>query len=192
MNCVNTSVLFGFVLVIILFDIIIFKIVTGDYIFSQFLLFQIRTEQDNTAEQCPAFVRDARRTCTLPRRWKVWATSTTSSASVVPPVGSCLTPGPSLSTTTRCSATPATGLPTLLGSVKQLIIFSIFFRKNFGPKGYGFGGGAGTLSMDDGKGYKSNPNAVDHKAKAYIAPKKPLVPSNFSTNVKGLPVFCFF
>lgn len=58
------------------------------------------------------------------------------------------------------------------------------YRKNFGPKGYGFGGGAGTLSMDDGKGYKSNPNAVDHQAKAYIAPKKPLVPSNSSTNIK--------
>ena len=28
------------------------------------------------------------------------------------------------------------------------------YRKFFGPKGYGFGGGAGTLSMDDGKGYK--------------------------------------
>ena len=28
------------------------------------------------------------------------------------------------------------------------------YRKNFGPKGYGFGGGAGTLSMDDGDGYK--------------------------------------
>ena len=55
----------------------------------------------------------------------------------------------------------------------------------FGPKGYGYGGGAGTLSMDDGKGYKSNPNEVDHKAKAYIAPKKPLVPSNSATNVKG-------
>ena len=27
------------------------------------------------------------------------------------------------------------------------------YRKNFGPKGYGFGGGAGCLSMDDGKGY---------------------------------------
>ena len=27
------------------------------------------------------------------------------------------------------------------------------YRKNFGPKGYGFGGGSGTLSMDDGKGY---------------------------------------
>ena len=56
----------------------------------------------------------------------------------------------------------------------------------FGPKGYGFGGGAGTLSMDDGKGYKSNPNAVDHKAKAYVAPKKPLVPSNSSSNVKEI------
>jgi cysteine/glycine-rich protein len=56
------------------------------------------------------------------------------------------------------------------------------YRKNFGPKGYGFGGGAGTLSMDDGKGYKSNPNEVDHKAKAYVAPKKPLVPNN-SSNV---------
>lgn len=28
------------------------------------------------------------------------------------------------------------------------------YRKHFGPKGYGFGGGAGTLSMDDGNGYK--------------------------------------
>ena len=28
------------------------------------------------------------------------------------------------------------------------------YQKNFGPKGYGFGGGAGTLSMDDGNGYK--------------------------------------
>ena len=60
-----------------------------------------------------------------------------------------------------------------------------YFRKNFGPKGYGFGGGAGTLSMDDGAGYKSNPNAVDHKAMAYVAPKKPLVPSNSSTNIQG-------
>jgi cysteine/glycine-rich protein len=51
------------------------------------------------------------------------------------------------------------------------------YRKNFGPKGYGFGGGAGTLSMDDGKGYQTNPNEIDHKAKAYVAPKKPLVQS---------------
>ena len=28
------------------------------------------------------------------------------------------------------------------------------YGKFFGPKGYGFGGGAGTLSMDDGAGYK--------------------------------------
>ena len=45
--------------------------------------------------------------------------------------------------------------------------------------------------MDDGAGYKSNPNAVDHKAKAYIAPKKPLVPSNSSTNIKGLYEYNF-
>ena len=31
------------------------------------------------------------------------------------------------------------------------------YRKNFGPKGYGFGGGAGCLSMDDGKGYTVRP-----------------------------------
>jgi len=52
-------------------------------------------------------------------------------------------------------------------------------RKKFGPKGYGFGGGAGTLSMDDGQGYKTNPNQVDYRAEAYIAPlKKPLAQSN--------------
>jgi hypothetical protein len=55
-------------------------------------------------------------------------------------------------------------------------------RKNFGPKGYGFGGGAGTLSMDDGKGYTSNSNQVDLKAN--VAPKKPLVPHT-SSNVTG-------
>ena len=58
------------------------------------------------------------------------------------------------------------------------------YRKNFGPKGYGFGGGAGTLSMDDGNGYKTNPNAVDHKAKAYVAPKKqPLETRKSSENI---------
>jgi cysteine/glycine-rich protein len=52
-------------------------------------------------------------------------------------------------------------------------------RKKFGPKGYGFGGGAGTLSMDDGQGYKTNTYEVDHKAQAYIAPlkKQPLAQS---------------
>ena len=38
--------------------------------------------------------------------------------------------------------------------------------------------------MDDGKGYKTNSNGVDHQAKAYVAPKKPLVP-NTSSNVTG-------
>ena len=52
-------------------------------------------------------------------------------------------------------------------------------RKNYGPKGYGYGVGSGTLSMDDGQGYKTNPNEVDHRAQAYVAPlKKPLVQSN--------------
>jgi hypothetical protein len=38
--------------------------------------------------------------------------------------------------------------------------------------------GSGTLSMDDGQGYKTNPNEVDFKAQAYVAPlKKPLVTS---------------
>jgi len=60
-------------------------------------------------------------------------------------------------------------------------------RKKFGPKGYGFGGGAGTLSMDDGQGYKTNPNEVDHKAQAYIAPlkKQPLAQSTVQN--KPLP-----
>jgi len=58
------------------------------------------------------------------------------------------------------------------------------YRKNFGPKGYGFGGGSGTLSMDDGKGYQTNASGEDHQAKAHVAPKKPLVP-NTSSNVTG-------
>lgn len=57
------------------------------------------------------------------------------------------------------------------------------YKKNFGPKGYGFGGGAGTLSMDDGQGYKTNPNEVDHRAVAHVAPKKPLVPSNSNSSL---------
>lgn len=44
------------------------------------------------------------------------------------------------------------------------------YRKNFGPKGYGFGGGSGCLSMDDGKNYTTN-KIVDHQAQAYVAPK---------------------
>jgi hypothetical protein len=40
------------------------------------------------------------------------------------------------------------------------------YGKNFGPKGYGFGGGAGTLSMDDGMGYKApKPQHVDHQVR---------------------------
>ncbi|XP_040563906.1 cysteine and glycine-rich protein 1 [Lepeophtheirus salmonis] len=52
------------------------------------------------------------------------------------------------------------------------------YRKNFGPKGYGFGGGAGTLSMDDGKGYSTNMNKVDHQAEAYIAPRRVMTEAN--------------
>jgi len=44
------------------------------------------------------------------------------------------------------------------------------YRKNFGPKGYGYGGGSGCLSMDDGKNYTTN-KIVDHQAQAYVAPK---------------------
>jgi len=42
------------------------------------------------------------------------------------------------------------------------------YRKLFGPKGYGFGG----LHMDDGNGYVSEKNKVDHKAAAYVAPTR--------------------
>jgi len=47
------------------------------------------------------------------------------------------------------------------------------YRKNFGPKGYGFGVGSGALSMDDGKNYTTN-KIEDHQAKAYVAPKAAL------------------
>jgi len=52
------------------------------------------------------------------------------------------------------------------------------YRKNFGPKGYGFGGGAGCLSMDDGKGYTTNTKHVDHQAEAYVAPRRVMAEAN--------------
>jgi len=56
------------------------------------------------------------------------------------------------------------------------------YQKNFGPKGYGFGGGSGTLSMDDGKGYTSNKTHVDHQAMAYVAPKRIINETNGNEN----------
>jgi len=47
------------------------------------------------------------------------------------------------------------------------------YGRNFGPKGYGFGGGsAGVLSMDDGSKYKNGPptSNVPQTAQAYVAP----------------------
>lgn len=55
------------------------------------------------------------------------------------------------------------------------------YRKNFGPKGYGFGGGAGTLSMDDGKGYTTNKNKIDHQAAAHVAPRRVMAEANGNT-----------
>ncbi|KAK2144616.1 hypothetical protein LSH36_743g01005 [Paralvinella palmiformis] len=43
--------------------------------------------------------------------------------------------------------------------------------RNFGPKGYGFAGGAGTgLSMDTGRRHEISRDNVPHTAEAYIAP----------------------
>ena len=61
--------------------------------------------------------------------------------------------------TTSSTAIPATG-DLIAREVFIPFTFLFYFRKNFGPKGYGFGGGAGTLSMDDGKGYQTKTNQV--------------------------------
>ena len=53
---------------------------------------------------------------------------TTSSASVAPPAGSSWTPGPSPSTTTRCTATPATGQSRIPRDYDmEIVIGSIWF-----------------------------------------------------------------
>jgi len=55
------------------------------------------------------------------------------------------------------------------------------YGRNFGPKGYGFGGGsAGVLSMDDGTQYKNGPptSDVSHLAQAYVAPKLAVRPAS--------------
>jgi cysteine/glycine-rich protein len=47
------------------------------------------------------------------------------------------------------------------------------YGKMFGPKGYGYGQGAGTLSMDTGDKYKNGPptSNIPATAQAFIAPK---------------------
>jgi len=62
------------------------------------------------------------------------------------------------------------------------------YGKFFGPKGYGFGGGAGTLSMDDGRGYKSVKKHVDHQAQAYVAPRRVMGEANGNAPAKPAPV----
>jgi len=56
------------------------------------------------------------------------------------------------------------------------------YRKNFGPKGYGFGG----LHMDDGKNYTTN-KIEDHQAKAYVAPKAALLSDGGSSTGSKSP-----
>merc|ERR1712071_152283 len=57
------------------------------------------------------------------------------------------------------------------------------YGKKFGPKGYGYGGGAGVLSMDDGTGYINGPptSNIPHLAQAHVAP---LINGNRSTGVR--------
>uniref|UniRef100_A0A6A7FTC3 Cysteine and glycine-rich protein 1-like n=1 Tax=Hirondellea gigas TaxID=1518452 RepID=A0A6A7FTC3_9CRUS len=51
------------------------------------------------------------------------------------------------------------------------------YARLFGPKGYGYGIGAGVLSMDDGTGYQNGPprSNIPATAKAYIAPLMDIV-----------------
>lgn len=68
--------------------------------------------------------------------------------------------------------------PGSLTEHKDEIYCKQCYSRLFGPKGYGFGGGSGALSMFNGEKEEPNSN-VPHTAQAYVAPKSaPVVPNN--------------
>ena len=99
------------------------------------------------------------------------ALCTTAFASTVLTAKKCWTQGPLLSMRTIYIVNHAMGRVILISVTHYM--FAFLLRKNFGPKGYGYGGGAGTLSMDGGSITKPERSVTpDKKIQVAATPSK--------------------
>ena len=100
---------------------------------------------------CQDSARDAPRQFTLPRKSRLRGRFFTNFVSTAAAVRNCSSPETSLKMTEIFIVELATG-GWAGGLWLQLLYDLLQFSKSFGPRGYGFGGGAGVLSTENGAG----------------------------------------